>query len=72
MVFQIENTCELPEGLDLEKLFDRFYRCDSARTQKDGGYGIGLSAAQAIVHAHGGAITVDTEDGNMIRFIVKL
>lgn len=71
-VFQIENTCELPEGLDLEKLFDRFYRCDSARTQKNGGYGIGLSAAQAIVHAHGGTITADTEDGNTIRFIVKL
>lgn len=71
-VFQIKNTCELPDGLDLEKLFDRFYRCDSARTQKNGGYGIGLSAARAIVQAHGGTITASTEDGTALCFWVKL
>ena len=39
-----------------EKLFDRFYRGDSARTQKGGGYGIGLSAARSIAEIHGGSI----------------
>ena len=41
-----------PEG-NLEKLFDRFYRADTARTQKKGGYGIGLSVARVIANAHG-------------------
>lgn len=72
VVFHTKNTCELPDGLDLEKLFDRFYRCDSARTQKSGGCGIGLSAARAIAQAHGGTITAGREDGNAILFTVKL
>ena len=72
MIFQIENTCDTLKEIDVAKLFDRFYRCDSARTQNDGGYGIGLSAARAIVHAHGGSITVDKEEENAIRFMVKL
>lgn len=41
-----------PDG-NLEKLFDRFYRADTARTQKKGGYGIGLSVARVIANAHG-------------------
>ncbi|MDE7000334.1 MAG: HAMP domain-containing histidine kinase [Lachnospiraceae bacterium] len=72
MIFQIENTCDTLKEMDVAKLFDRFYRCDSARTQKNGGYGIGLSAARAIVHAHGGSITVDKEEDTAIRFMVKL
>ena len=45
-----ENDCELPHNPDPERLFDRFYRSDSARTQSSpsSGYGIGLSAARAI------------------------
>lgn len=72
VIFQIKNTCELPEDLELEKLFDRFYRADNARTQKNGGCGIGLSAARAIAQAHGGTITAGREDGNAILFTVKL
>ncbi|MCM1149379.1 MAG: ATP-binding protein [Butyricicoccus sp.] len=71
VVFALRNTCDIPEDTNLRKLFDRFYRCDSARTQKDGGCGIGLSAAQAIVHAHGGTITASRE-GDSILFTVKL
>lgn len=70
-VFQVRNTCDMPRDTDLTKLFDRFYRCDSARTQKDGGCGIGLSAARAIVQAHGGTITASRE-GDLILFTVKL
>ena len=42
---------------DPERLFDRFYRQDKARTQKKGGYGIGLSAARAIAEANRGSIS---------------
>ena len=58
------NTCTTrPEG-DPEKWFDRFYRGDSARTQKSGGYGIGLSVARAVAEAHGGFIDVDIREGS--------
>ena len=51
-VLQIKNTCVALPDTAPERLFDRFYRGDAARTQKNGGYGIGLSMAQAIVAAH--------------------
>lgn len=44
---------------------------DDSRNQK-GGYGIGLSAAQAIVLSHGGTISAHYEDGNTICFNSKI
>ena len=60
---------QIPEG-DLSRMFDRFFRGDLARTQKGGGYGIGLSAAQAIVGAWGGTITATVEGKNTMVFTV--
>ena len=70
--FCIKNTCSfLPEGRP-EKLFDRFYRGDSARTQKNGGYGVGLSVAAAIVEIQKGEITAEYGKGNEISFKVRI
>ena len=70
---QVENSVDTPPDGDLERLFDRFYRGNPARTQKSGGYGIGLSAARAVAEAHGGAIAAryDGPRATMI-FTVKL
>ena len=54
-----------------EKLFDRFYRRDEARTQKKGGYGIGLSAARAIAAANHAEIGVRYEEQSIV-FTVTL
>lgn len=72
IVLEISNTAENLRQLQLDKIFDRFYRGDDARTQKSGGYGIGLSAALAIVQAQKGMITAHTENFEQIVFTVKL
>ena len=70
--FEITNFCEILPECPADKLFDRFYRVDSARTQKSGGYGIGLSAARSIAEAHGGLINAEYREDKSITFKVKI
>lgn len=70
--WQIRNTCESLPDAEPERLFERFYRADSARTQKNGGYGIGLSVARAIVQAARGSITAAYEGEHALCFTVWL
>ena len=70
--FEISNICDALPGCPEQQLFDRFYRPDASRNQKNGGYGIGLSAAKSIAEAHGGSIEAVYEVGNRITFKVKI
>lgn len=71
-VFTTRNTCDSLPECEPEKLFDRFYRADEARTQKNGGYGIGLSVARAIAENHGWEIFANYEKDNIMTFTVVM
>jgi two-component system phosphate regulon sensor histidine kinase PhoR len=57
---------------DLERVFDRFYRTDGARSRDAGGFGLGLSIAKDLVEAMGGTIGATSEVGVGSTFRVRL
>lgn len=68
-----ENTCDTSLEPNPERLFERFYRGDAARTQQkeSSGYGIGLSAARAICENFGGKLTAEYSSDDSIRFTAR-
>jgi two-component system sensor histidine kinase BaeS len=78
---QIENQVELAvadsgEGVPaelLDRVFERFFRVDPARTRNGGGSGLGLTISRAIVEAHGGRVWAESAGrGQGARFVVRL
>lgn len=63
------------EGLtpeDQERVFERFYRVDAARSRHTGGTGLGLSIVKHIVSNHGGEVTVWSRPGQGSTFTIRL
>lgn len=55
-----------------ERIFDRFYRTDGARTRSSGGTGLGLAIARWIAEVHGGSISAESAPGEGATFTVLL
>ena len=57
---------------DLERVFERFYRVDRARSRESGGTGLGLSIVRHVARSHGGDVTVESREGEGSTFRLVL
>jgi two-component system sensor histidine kinase SenX3 len=57
---------------DLDRVFERFYRVDKARSRETGGTGLGLSIVRHVATNHGGDVLVSSQEGEGSTFVLRL
>ena len=68
MSIEISNPGECIQSEHLPRIFDRFFRVDSAREQSHESSGLGLAIVRSIMRLHGGDVTVSSKPGDLTRF----
>ncbi|HZI50408.1 MAG TPA: ATP-binding protein [Terriglobia bacterium] len=71
-VLSIADTGEGIPPADLQRIFERFYRVDKARSRQRGGTGLGLSIVKHAVESQGGSISVSSKLGTGSQFNIRL
>ncbi len=57
---------------DVDRIFERFYRVDRARSRGTGGTGLGLSIVRHVMNNHGGSVNVTSQEGEGSTFVLTL
>lgn len=71
-ILQVEDTGIGIDPSEQERIFERFYRLDSARSRRTGGAGLGLAIARAIAQEHDGSLGVKSQPGRGSVFTLTL
>ncbi len=73
--FVVVTVADSGDGIperDLERIFERFYRVDQARSRSTGGTGLGLSIVRHVAINHGGKVSVKSKEGEGTTFVFKI
>ncbi len=68
----VEDTGEGIPSHHLDRLFERFYRADRARSRELGGTGLGLAIVKHLAKSHGGEVSVTSQFGQGSKFVIEL
>jgi two-component system, OmpR family, sensor histidine kinase CiaH len=71
-VLSVRNEGEGIREEEREKVFERFYRVDKARSREDGSYGLGLAMAASIASAHHAKLYLESEYGSWAEFVFEI
>jgi two-component system phosphate regulon sensor histidine kinase PhoR len=72
VVIEVEDSGMGIPASALPRIFERFYRVDRSRSRDMGGTGLGLAIVKHVVRAHGGTVSVKSEEGQGSTFVVAL